>query len=246
MTSAGTATLNLHPGIGSHSYKAVFLGTVNDVSSSSSAGALTVTGKFQTSTTIVPSGTPGDYTLTADVAGYVNSETAPSPTGTVSFLDTSNNNFVLGKGALVAGTRSLNWVNSQSPAAGKGPHSVAVGDFNGDGIPDLAVTNYFDTTVTILLGNGDGTFTPTAVSPQVDVPIALAVGDFNGDGKADLAVTFGTGSPGAVMILLGNGDGTFTQKAVVSTGAFPFTSKWAISTEMERPIWPWPTMITTL
>ncbi|MGO9305894.1 MAG: FG-GAP-like repeat-containing protein [Candidatus Korobacteraceae bacterium] len=219
LTSAGAATLKLHPGIGSHSYKAVFLGTVNDVTSSSSAAALMVTGKFQTSTTIAQSGIPGNYTLTADVAGYVNLETATSPTGTVSFLDTSNNNFLLGEGALVAGTPSLNWVNSQSPAAGKGPYSVAVGDFNGDGIPDLAVANYFDTTVTILLGNGDGTFTATAVSPQVDDPIALAVGDFNDDGKADLAVTYGYG---AVMILLGNGDGTFTQKAVVLTGEFPF------------------------
>jgi len=45
-------------------------------------------------------------------------------------------------------------------ATGSGPMSAAVGDFNGDGIPDLAVTNMWGNTVSVLLGNGDGTFRP--------------------------------------------------------------------------------------
>ena len=93
---------------------------------------------------------------------------------------------------------------------GSEPVSIAVGDFNGDGIQDLAVANAGDGTVTILLGNGNGTFTQAASSPVKlgGEPVSIAVGDFNGDGISDLAITNGT-----VNILLGNGDGTFTQAA---------------------------------
>jgi hypothetical protein len=65
---------------------------------------------------------------------------------------------------------------------------VAVGDFNGDGLLDLAVTNTDDGTVSILLGTGTGSFgvpTPFDVGSQ---PVSVAVGDFNGDGTLDLAV----------------------------------------------------------
>ena len=100
------------------------------------------------------------------------------------------------------------------------PSSVAVGDFNGDGKLDLAVANEFSYTVTILLGNGDGTFTPTADSPATGVyPYSVAVGDFNGDGKLDLAVA-NEGSD-TVTILLGSGDGEFTPAASPGTGSGP-------------------------
>jgi hypothetical protein len=112
---------------------------------------------------------------------------------------------------------------AQSYDCGFGPSAVAVGDFNGDGTPDLAVTNgsFPVGTVSILLGNGDGTF-QSAASYIVDTgPSAVAVGDFNGDGTPDLAVTNGSFPVGTVSILLGNGDGTFQPAQSYAVGYQP-------------------------
>jgi hypothetical protein len=95
---------------------------------------------------------------------------------------------------------------ARSFAAGSGPASVAVGDFNGDGHLDVAVANEVSSgTVSVLLGNGDGTFQAARGFAAGIYPASVAVGDFNGDGLPDLAVTGG----GAVRVLLGNGDGSF-------------------------------------
>jgi len=113
---------------------------------------------------------------------------------------------------------------------GNGPSSVAVADFNGDGVPDLAVTNRSDNTVFILLGNGDGTFTPQTHSPFATglTPVSVAVGDFNNDGNLDLAVINACGtdltcaSEGTVSILLGDGHGNFAALSTSpSTGYTP-------------------------
>lgn len=102
---------------------------------------------------------------------------------------------------------------------------ITTGDFNGDGIADLAVTLAGPTptsngAVAILLGNGDGTFTLESAAPTVLAPEGLTTGDFNGDGKADLAVV---NQGGTVTILLGNGDGTFTPGQVLATGDYPIS-----------------------
>src|SRR5712692_6282626 len=89
------------------------------------------------------------------------------------------------------------------------PRCVAAGDFNGDGIPDLAVASYFSNSVSVLLGNGDGTFQPPVDFGTGGNPVFVAVGDFNGDGNLDLAVAVPVASPPNVAVLLGNGDGTF-------------------------------------
>ena len=99
--------------------------------------------------------------------------------------------------------------------------SIVAADFNHDGKLDLAVTGIDDSTVDILLGNGNGTFAP-AVNYAVGInPTGIAVGDFNADGNVDLAVT--NASSGTVSVLLGRGDGTFGAATNYGTGGGPQT-----------------------
>jgi hypothetical protein len=102
--------------------------------------------------------------------------------------------------------------NSTFPT-GANPWAIVTADFNDDGKLDLAIANQNDNTVTILLGNGDGTFTAANGSPIAvgSGPYALAAADFNSDGKLDLVVANQNGH--SISVLLGNGDGTFTPAA---------------------------------
>ena len=94
---------------------------------------------------------------------------------------------------------------------------VLTADFNGDGRLDLAVANYGDSTVGVLLGNADGTFQPQQTSATGIWPMSLAVGDFNADGKLDLtSVSAGNAT---VSVLLGNGNGTFEAATLGYTGS---------------------------
>ena len=217
LTKAGTATIKFIPEIGNHSYKAVFSGTTSHVTSASIDAALTVLGAIPTTTSITASGSAGNYSLAAVVTG---SGGAISPTGSVSFLDTSGGNAVLGSAALAKGAAGLSWSNSFSQMVNVAPYSIAAGDFNGDGIQDLAVANVLTNLVTILLGKGNGTFTQTASIPVAAsfTPSNILVGDFNDDGNPDLAVSsVGTTSSEnccyRITILLGDGNGGFTRVA---------------------------------
>ena len=105
---------------------------------------------------------------------------------------------------------------------GIGPSKVVVGDFNGDGKLDLAVLNTgtgeSDSSVSILLGNGNGTFRAQKVTNLNIQCTGIAVGDFNGDGKLDLVASnynhggF-SGGTATVEVMLGNGNGTFQSPA---------------------------------
>jgi hypothetical protein len=96
--------------------------------------------------------------------------------------------------------------------------SVVAADFNGDGKQDLAVADAGANAVSILLGNGDGTFQAPkdVLSGNNSAPIYVAGGDFNGDGKQDLAVIGQVSAVPTVFLLLGNGDGTFTLKTTLT------------------------------
>jgi hypothetical protein len=125
---------------------------------------------------------------------------------------------------------------TQQALTGTQPVGEATGDFTGDGYTDVATVNKLSDDISILLGNGDGTFTlggeiTLEMSPGVDLsPAAIVADDFNGDGRLDLAVTgslvatngqsFANGG-GEVAILLGNGDGTFQAPAYYGVGVDP-------------------------
>ncbi len=104
-------------------------------------------------------------------------------------------------------------------------NAITVGDFNGDGIPDLAIATGPNLgaggTVQILLGNGDGTFRQGAQFPAGSGSSDIVAADFNGDGKLDLAVAnvgvYAMPAPtgGNVAIFLGKGDGTFSAGAIL-------------------------------
>jgi hypothetical protein len=200
--------MSFTPSIGSHSYKAVFVGTKTMASSPSASVMLQVNGIRPTTSTIELTGAPGDYTLETTV----NATGSVMPTGTVAYLDTSNNNALLataelGKG-IVEPMSLFNPPSIYNPCAAE---SVAFADFNGDGFLDMACATGGQSVV-VLLGNGDGTFSTQIVVPTTVMEgyysAAIATADFNGDGIPDLAVS-GDGS-GNVFVLLGNGDGTFT------------------------------------
>jgi VCBS repeat-containing protein len=120
----------------------------------------------------------------------------------------------------------VSFTPSTNFAAGDGPVSVAVGDFNGDGKPDLAVANElssFPSNVSVLLGSATGSFTGPTNFPVGDFtfPFSVAVGDFNGDGKPDLAVA--NGLAGNVSVLRGGSGGSFGAPTNFPAGLTPLS-----------------------
>ncbi len=105
------------------------------------------------------------------------------------------------------------------------PGPVAVVDFNDDGNVDLAVghTNFPPGNLSILIGNGDGTFqSPVSYDPG-GVVYAIATGDFGGDGKLDIAVSRANSNFFNLHVLTGNGDGTFGPALLYPTPEFANT-----------------------
>ncbi|NJS10584.1 MAG: DUF4347 domain-containing protein [Microcoleus sp. CSU_2_2] len=105
------------------------------------------------------------------------------------------------------------------------PVKIDTGDFNGDGLPDLAVANLGSRDISILLGTGTGSFnTATNLSnPGNENPFAIAIRDLNGDGKLDLAVAnpISEGNGGFVSIRLGIGNGNFSDPSNFGEGIDP-------------------------
>jgi hypothetical protein len=116
-------------------------------------------------------------------------------------------------------TTSVSWNIASSPACGTRPFSVAIADFNGDGKVDMAVTSGGSNSVSVLLGNGDGTFQAAVNYPTGTNPTSVTVGDFNGDGQLDLAVA--NNGTNTVSIFLGKGGGAFQAAVNYPAGTNP-------------------------
>ena len=126
-----------------------------------------------------------------------------------------------GQGVYVLlGTGGGNFGAAKFSAAGPNPLSLAAGDFNGDGKFDVVVGNVDESTVSVLLGNGDGTFgAPATLSTGAaqSVAYSVLVVDLNGDGKADVVVA--NRNANSVSVLLNAGGGQFGAPLVT---AIPF------------------------
>ena len=153
------------------------------------------------------------------------------------------------------GTGKFSPAATPTVAVGVSPLSVAVGDFLGNGKLDLAVANQFGNdatesspgTVSILLGDGTGSFTPAATLPVGYSPYAVAVGDFNGDGVLDLAVANWCGNdlnctlPRHGVDPAGRWDGELLRPQrlpQLQLETIRLRLRWATSTAMGTSTWP--------
>jgi len=107
---------------------------------------------------------------------------------------------------------------SSSSISGSGPF-FAVDDFDGDGDTDIAFGNSFVNTISVVLGNGDGTYSEPWIYGAGDNPHAIASGDLNGDGAPDLAVS--NDYDYNIGLFLGNGDGSFQSMTTTGVGHRP-------------------------
>ncbi|MER5867069.1 FG-GAP-like repeat-containing protein [Kitasatospora sp. NPDC002040] len=127
-----------------------------------------------------------------------------------------------GDGTLSAGTKvQLNPVpgcdtTGDNPCIARFPTDVAVGDFNGDGKPDLATSNANTNNASVVLGNGDGTFGTATQLALGAAPQDIAAADLDGDGHPDLVTA--NSSTGALSVLLGDGTGGFGTPSSVPAG----------------------------
>jgi hypothetical protein len=165
-------------------------------------------GKFQPGVNYSVDSNPYSVAV-GDVNGDGNLDLAVANSGS------NNVSVLLGKG-----DGSFEAALNYGTGSGSTPLSAAFGDFNRDGKLDLVVANFGTNNVSVLLGNGDGTFQTPEQYTVGTSPRSVAVGDFNQDGNLDLAVA--NWVSGSVSVLLGKGDGTFASAVNHAVGSAPY------------------------
>ena len=225
-----TAVVKIGSGpLGIHYYKAVYRANNTYATSVSKTVSYTVQGTYSTTTTILSSGNVGSYTLAGTVTGIGSLLTGPG--GDISFVDTSAGNKILGTEALDKAV--LDETFTQAPnspfSIGVKPNTdtiqnrslaIASDYIDGDNNLDVVTANT-DQTVTVLIGNGDGSFKPKVNYSGCATGQAqkILLADFNRDGNTDIALGCSdNSSKGGLVILLGNGGGKFQDPVSYPTG----------------------------
>lgn len=203
---------------GTYSITANFSGNLNFQTATSNTVSLTVN-PAPVHVSVTSSANPVTYPAPIGLTATVNGGGLGLPIGTVSFAN-GTTSLGIGTLAIVNGTSGLNEITTFDSSTTANVIAEAVGDFNKDGHPDLAVLQSTGTAVSLLvsLGNGDGTFqapTTYAVDPTSD---ALVAADFNGDGYSDLAIT-GTGGYTYIYLASGNAAGGLALAQTITTGS---------------------------
>lgn len=148
----------------------------------------------------------GSYDVTTRVTDLAGNATDSSVTGAVTIQAAPTGLFGTGT----------------SVAVGTRPIALASGDFDNNGVVDLAVANQTGNSVSLLLGAGGGSFQAALTAAVGSAPYALAAGNLNGDGSLDLAVV--NSGDDTLSLLLGNGQGGFVaQPQILATGSNPFS-----------------------
>jgi hypothetical protein len=246
LSSAGTASIKIRLGAGSYSIQAVFRGNAVAAGSTSATNTSLSVGNsadtpFVTATTLADTGSNGIYNFSGSVSYFGNSlptgesvtltdTSAKTGTGTAETVTLGNTTLVSPATFVVPTPAS---VTTGGSTGGETPEFQVIGDFNGDGIPDVAIVNIAGTpNISIFLGNANGVFSATP-SSTITLPAScsctpehIAVGDFNNDGNLDLAISAiptTTTNAGSIFIYLGNSAGTFpaTPSATLTTGFAP-------------------------
>jgi hypothetical protein len=216
ITPAGTATLRTRFAAGTNQIVAVFAPTERDRGSKSPSTSVYVgaTQILPSVTSLGVNGGPGNYTLSGNVTAF-----GIQPLiGTISFLGLTANEQI---GSASLSDQSFGFGQRIVSPTGVQPSAVVVGDFNGDGLSDVAVANQLDNTVSILLGNNDGSLQPQLIVGTGRWPESIGIGDFNADGILDMAVA-NTGD-NTLSVFLGNGDGTFQTPMTSHIGLAPMS-----------------------
>jgi large repetitive protein len=224
LDSSGVATFKFVPGFGTYSIKAVYPGVGTDSASASVSAAQTLTvngiASYLSFSAIAATGVAGDYTLTGTVSAFG----IAAPSGPVNFLNTTAST-TIGSATLDPATLGSRFVQATGspillPSVQTAVAWEATGDFNGDGIPDLAaISSDYQSHAYVLLGIGDGTFHAPAAYAIGEYAAFVTVADVNNDGHPDIVVA--NAFSGNVGVLLGNANGTFGAQTTFPVGSKP-------------------------
>src|SRR3954466_9861768 len=142
--------------------------------------------------------------------------TAPRPRGRLLALLSIGALLILGIAAQGASAATLSFNGNSNVTTGAQPLDVAVADFDGDGIKDIASANSGDDSVSVPLGKGGGRFAPSTTYPGAQYTQGIAAGDLNNDGHPDLLTT--TFMTNSVSVMMNTGGGRFGPTTSLDVG----------------------------